>query len=372
MATTSGDLNGDGYSEIIVSASSNDDGGTNAGAVYVIYGRGTALAGNFDLSAADATLVGEDAGDNTGWGTGTGDIDADGYDDLVIGSPNGEADDSGHIHILYGSSTPFASYLDLATADATYLGENANDALGWSNDASGDMDGDGYHELLMSASTEDGGGIDAGAVYLNYGSPSQVLGVHDVSTVDAKFIGEAADDRLSAATSIGDVDGDGFDDFLIGAHQNDDGGNEAGAAYLIYGGAVRFSGIHSVADANAIFVGEASGDWAGRGVLRHAGGDVNGDGYSDFVVGATGADNGGSDAGAIYLYYGESTRFVGRSSLALAPAVLIGEQSGDEAGWAFVNDIDGDNLSDIIITAPYEDTGGADAGAVYVYRGSGI
>ena len=123
--------------------------------------------------------------------------------------------------------------IDLSVADAKFIGEDANDQAGFSVASAGDVNGDGYDDLLVGALYDDDGGSQAGAAYLIFGP---VTGDFDLSAADAKFIGEAASDYAGiSVASAGDVNGDGYDDLLVGAYGDDDGGTNAGAAYILYG-----------------------------------------------------------------------------------------------------------------------------------------
>ena len=130
-----------------------------------------------------------------------------------------------------GSATPVS--LDVGAADAQYTGEAADNA-GQSVSTAGDVDVDGFGDLLVGAQVNNYGGAAAGAAYLVLGSTTP--GDLDLGAADAQYTGEAADNRAGRSVSTaGDVDGDGFDDLLIGAFGNADGGYYAGAAYLILG-----------------------------------------------------------------------------------------------------------------------------------------
>ena len=123
--------------------------------------------------------------------------------------------------------------LSAAAVDAMLIGENDTDEAGASVSGAGDVDGDGFDDLLVSASNEDSGGPGAGAAYLVLGP---ITGDLDLSEADAKLLGEIDNDNAGYAVSgAGDVDGDGLDDLLIGTPENDAGGTQAGAAYLWLG-----------------------------------------------------------------------------------------------------------------------------------------
>jgi hypothetical protein len=114
-----------------------------------------------------------------------------------------------------------------------YQGEAKSDLAGRSVSGAGDVDGDGYDDLLVGACKNDDGGLDAGAAYLVLGSASPASA--SLSTAVA-YQGEATADSAGRSVSgAGDADGDGYDDLLVGAYLNADGGSEAGAAYLILG-----------------------------------------------------------------------------------------------------------------------------------------
>lgn len=160
--------------------------------------------------------------------------------------------------------------------------------------SAGDVDADGHDDILIGAWGDDEGGDGAGAAYLVYGPVTASL---DLSSADAKLIGEDAGDRAGVSvSSAGDVDADGHSDLLVGAQGDDDNGNDSGVAYLVYG-PVTASLDLSTADAR--FNGEGGGGYAGRSVA--AAGDVDADGYGDLLVGAFHDNEGGTDAGAAYL-----------------------------------------------------------------------
>ncbi|HRP92387.1 MAG TPA: integrin alpha, partial [Ignavibacteriaceae bacterium] len=282
--SSAGDVNGDGYSDVIVGAQSNDAGGSNAGRAYIYFG-GPAMN-----NIADVILTGAAANDLFGISVSTaGDVNGDGYSDVVVGAQQNDAggNNAGRSYIYFGGSV-----ID-DIADVILTGEVADDYFGTSVSSAGDVNGDGYSDVLVGANLNDAGGIDAGRAYLYLNS------LTGLDIPDEFFTGAAANDWFGYSVSTaGDVNGDGYDDVIVGANFNDAGGAEAGRAYIYYGG----SNMNNVADVT--LTGVAAGEYFGNSVS--SAGDVNGDGYSDVIVGAFVNDGGGTDAGRAYLYLSSS------------------------------------------------------------------
>jgi len=278
--STAGDVNNDGYSDVIVGGNGNDAGGADAGRAYIYYG-----SASMD-DVADVTMTGQAAGDNFGsWVRTAGDVNGDGYCDVIVGGNGNDAGgaDAGRAYIYYGG----ASMDDVA--DVTMTGEAAGDQFGRSVSTAGDVNNDGYSDVIVGALYNDAGGADAGRAYIYYGGASMD------NTPDLTMTGEAAGDNFGSVSTAGDVNGDEYDDVIVGAWYNDAGGANAGRAYIYYGGA----SVDNTPD--VIMTGEAAGDNFGyRG--PSTAGDVNGDEYDDVIVGARSNDTGGSNAGKAYIY----------------------------------------------------------------------
>ncbi len=307
------------------------------------------MAVDIDLSEL-GKFKGEAVGDDAGISVSSaGDINNDGYDDFLIGADGN--DPGGAAYLIYGAMTTFSGNITLSTSNAKFIGEAAADGAGISVSSAGDVNNDGYVDFLIGAEGNSAGGFSAGAAYLIYGSTTTFSGTITLNSVNAaKFIGEAINDFAGhSVSSAGDVNNDGYDDFLIGAYGNDPGG----AAYLIYGATTTFSGNITLSTSNAKFRGEAAGDSAGRSVS--SAGDVNNDGYDDFLVGAYGNNAGGNDAGAAYLIYGSTTTFSGNITLSTSNAKFIGEAAGNTAG-IFVSsagDVNNDGYVDLLVGANF-------------------
>ena len=349
--SSAGDVNGDGYDDLIIGANGV---GSSAGATYVVYGGASAPGTNgvLDISMLDGTngftLTGIDADDYSGRSVSSaGDVNGDGYDDLIIGAYGADLngnDDAGETYVIYGgaSAPGIDGVLELSDLDGTngftLTGSVRNNHVGFSVSSAGDVNGDGYDDLIIGADGNDPGGeIRAGEAFIVYGGASApgTNGVLDLSTLDGTngFILTGIDgfDRVGdSVSSAGDVNGDGYDDLIIGAQDADPNGNSsAGETYLVYGGASA-PGTGGVLDLGAldgsngfILTGIDVGDNAGISVS--SAGDINGDGYDDLIIGASGADpNGINNAGESYVIYGGAT-----GTESLTPVTASGTAAAD-------------------------------------------
>ncbi len=291
-----GDMNADGYDDLLIGAFDADPSGSSTGAVYVI--PGPVASGRIDVADAGYTLEGESGADEAGWSVAmTGDTDGDGCDDFLVGAR--EDDDAGYnagaAYFLLG---PVEASGDLADSHAKLLGELTGAKAGYWTSAAGDVNADGYADSLVGAPLAEVYPGNQGVSYLLYGPISG--GISSLSIAEASFIGEIDGGSSGKyVSSAGDVDGDGGDDILIASMGDDEGADDAGCAYLVFGPS---SGIFSLADAHVKLLGEAADDEVSA-VARA--GDQNLDGFDDLLIGAPYDADGGTDAGALYVVFGD-------------------------------------------------------------------
>jgi hypothetical protein len=228
--TNLGDISGDGVDDFGVGAFRESTVGTSAGAAYLL--EGPIPSGTVDLSSADAKHTGEAAGDNAGCRVAAaGDTDGDGTIDVAIGAnqDEGTGTKNGRAYLLLDPLR--ASSASLADADAEISGAYTSGFLGSGIAGPGDVDGDGFADLLVSEYGADAPVTNAGAAYLFLGP---LAGAIAASSADATFQGRASGDYLQTVNAAGDLDGDGLGDLLMGAPDESTAGGGAGAVYLFY------------------------------------------------------------------------------------------------------------------------------------------
>jgi hypothetical protein len=295
-----------------------------------------------------------------------GDADLDGLSDVLVGAPgmSSGAIGGGFAELFLGDASSQLS------VGAYWVGDGAGDQLGSELSSAGDVDGDGYSDLLLAAQGFPSGDA-TGAVWLVMGGSSWPGSEARLLDADHQFLGSATGDHAGYALSGGqDFDDDGYDDFVVGAPYNSASGTASGAVYLWTGGASwgRTSGSYSLASAPVSFRGEASSDRAGWSLQLMA--DATGDGRDDLAVGAPYHSGSGANRGKVYLLWGGPGFWVGSCDLADAHASWLGVDPGDNLGWALAaGDADADGLSDLMMSAPSDDENGTSSGTVYLVLG---
>ncbi|HEX8258554.1 MAG TPA: hypothetical protein VF589_13060, partial [Allosphingosinicella sp.] len=388
-----GDVNKDGFDDIIVSAPFGDSGGEDAGEVYVVFGKAGGF-GTVDLSSLTAAqgfaINGDGLNDYAGQSVaGAGDLNGDGFADIVIGAAKNDdgGDGAGAAYVIFGKASGFAT-VDLGALAAgegfTITGDEIQDRAGHSVSSAGDVNGDGIDDLIVGAPGSDDGGASAGQAYVIYGK-SAGLGNVDLGALTPAdgfaLIGDAdGDDAGWSVASAGDVNGDGVGDIIMSAYYGNDGGGKSGESYVIFGK----PGGHDTIDLSALSSGDGfkivgSGySYTGPtpytkvyfGADRVSGGsDINGDGFDDLLVGSPRSTEYGD--GTVSVIFGKAGGFgtihLGQLSYNQGIHVYGGQDGGFDMSAA--GDVNGDGFDDFIVGAPGADDGGIDAGNAYVIYG---
>jgi hypothetical protein len=303
---SAGDVDGDGRDDILITALYNDDGGEDAGKVYLFLS-GTintySVPSSVSLSEADYTFTGQAADDQLGEGiAGAGDVDNDGLADILIGAPGNDdgGSNAGKVYLILGSSLTGTSAHDLSTASYTFVGEAAGDALGYVVSTAGNIDGDGLADIAFTASGNDDGGSGAGKTYIIFGASLGATPVIPLADSDYAILGDAAYGLTGTGAglaSAGDMNSDGRDDLLIGSQSK-------GTVFLVMSDTLSaLTPVISLTSAAMTFTEMNSNDRIGSAIA--GGGDPNGDGLPDILLGAPGVDIAGvvsvQDEGAAYL-----------------------------------------------------------------------
>jgi Putative Ig domain/FG-GAP repeat len=378
-----GDVNGDGLADVIIGAELADNNGrSNSGSAYVVFGRRDVA--NLDLGALgpggfriDGAAAGDDAGASV---AGAGDLNADGLADLLVGAngadPNGEA--SGSAYVIFGRR--ITTTVDLAALGSEGFrmdGAQGGDFAGSAVAAAGDVSGDGRADVVVGAIGADNNARSgSGSAYVVFGQ--EVAADIQLSAlgrggfrIDGAAFGDGAGNSIAPG---GDLNADGRADLLVGASRTDNNGRlESGSAYVVFGQQAPTNVDLSTLGGSGFRIdGAALGDFAGTAVA--APGDLDGDGRTDVLLGASGADNNGRlDSGSIYAVGVGATP----SDVDLATSTrtlrIDGATVEDNVGAAAgAGDVNGDGRSDIVVGSGNTDNNDlVNSGSAYVIYGAG-
>jgi hypothetical protein len=350
-----GDINGDGFSDIVLAASRFGLDRRHGSAAFLLLGSPSGLsempAWRVDGDGTLESVFGDVAS--------AGDVNGDGFSDVIVSAPR-RHDGRGEVSLYLGSrSAPAVTPTWTAEGNQLASFGNRDGSAGRAVASAGDVNGDGFSDVLVGAPYLSGDQFGTGAAFLFLGSasgPSATPAWTAAGSRSAGFFG-------STLAAAGDVNGDGFDDILVGARSFAGSEGNEGVAYLFLGSA---SGPSSTAA------------WTARGGLNEAflgfsmasAGDVNGDGFSDVILGAVDVENPTYGKGAAILFLGSAT------GLSSTPAwTFVGDQVGAThvifgTPVASAGDVNGDGFADVLVGAPFRTDGEPQEGAVFLFLGS--
>jgi hypothetical protein len=334
-----GDINNDGYEDALVGANWYDDFYPDQGQTLVYYGTAAGLPDN-----ALQTMSAPVEGAEYGTAVTAGDFNNDGFADTANGAPYGGPEEEGRVVIYHGTSSNLQYVMDL-------LGPMSNDRFGFAL-ASGDVNGNGYDDLIVGAPGYQADGLsNSGAVLLYYGGP-------DGLSEEPGWMVESYQEngQLGYALAIGDFNDDGYADIAIGAKTFSANFVNMGAVFVFYGSAQGPAGGMEATLDNADWAayGESADDYFGAAL---AAGDVNGNGVDDLIVGAPGFGFSVEQFGAVYGFWG-SANGLGTGAFDWF-ASDYQPDSGLGTAVAIIPDINGDGTDEVLVGAPngYPDSG---------------
>ena len=342
-----GDVNCDGYDDVIVGATKYDNGVNSEGAAFVFYGSDAGLS-----DEPDWVFGSGQQGSNFGAAVGTaGDVNGDGCDDVIVGAPDYGQPAMGRAYVFTGSLSGL-----ITTTYWVVEGDQKGAEFGCSVGTAGDVNGDGYDDVIVGAKGYSNTLDNEGAAFVFLGSASGLLTTTHWMTASGQ---RYALFGYSVGTA-GDVNGDGYSDVIVGAPQYNDDHTDEGRAFVYHGSGTGLS---------------ATPDWTADGNQAEAefgtsvgmAGLTNGDVYTDVIVGAPKYDNGETDEGAAFVFRGSS------AGLSAAYSWMVDSDQGESEFGASVGtagDVNNDGYDDVIVGAYLYDGDKSAEGAAYIFHGS--
>ncbi|MGV8712933.1 MAG: integrin alpha, partial [Nitrosomonas sp.] len=378
-----GDINGDGFDDVIVGAPHAFIHGhyNGSGVSYVIFGKASGFNATMNMSSLDGnngfSLIGGESYDLSGYSVSiVGDINGDGLDDLIIGAPvESRGVGAGSSYIMFGRTSGFEAEIDLSDLDGNngFRLNGINNHTGRSLSNAGDMNGDGFSDLMIGAQD---------FAYIVFGKASGFAAEVNLADLDGNNgfrLEQVAtyDDLGRSVSGAGDINGDGFDDVIVGASGADTNGMDSGSSYVIFGKASGFTATMDLSklDGTNGFRLDGTNNYSLSGSSVSGAGDINGDGFDELLVGEPFSGANGNSSGANYIIFGKASGF----SATLALADLDGRNGfridgltayDGLGGGSSAGDVNGDGFDDLIMSAAGADPNGINSGSSYVIFGS--
>ena len=372
-----GDVNGDGYYDIMVGGQYNDEAGVNAGKAYLVFGKSYGWERSINLSQADASFLGEREGDMAGrHTTGAGDVNRDGFDDILISAPFYDRDPDemniGKVYLIYGKRTGWEKNTPLNESDASFIEDDWGSRTGYVGlnvEGVGDVNGDGYDDFVIGIPMNHSC-VYRGQAHLFLGNEKgwgkdTNLSEADV-TIEGIWEGPYLNNILGmAAEDIGDINGDGIDDLFISMRHAFEG---KGGGAIFFGKRSGWSNFIDISDCDASIIGTSNetDEWTLAGEFISGAGDVNGDGINDILISSRFEEG---ESNRVSLFYGRKKGWARNMSLDEADSEFLSERWDVKIRCSEAGDVNGDGYDDIVLSAPFLDSGGPRYGKVYLYTG---
>ncbi|MFA5141763.1 MAG: LamG-like jellyroll fold domain-containing protein [Candidatus Woesearchaeota archaeon] len=298
-SNNAGDVNNDGYDDIIISAYGAKLDGLDVGKVYLIFGPSNNWHNLMNISEANASWYGEGEGDSLGVHiSSAGDVNNDGYSDFIIESGNDYGGpNSGKAYLILGATNGWSNNIEISNSNASWYTETYGESIRGVSSA-GDVNNDSYDDMLI---IDEGNSLRqiSGKLYIIMGSEGNWNNNINLSNSNASWrIEKFEDSAFDSIDGIGDINNDGYDDILVGTSQYNENDLYLGKVYLIYGSADNWNNNLNISNANASWYG---GSEEGLGISVSKAGNINSDDYPDILIGANSYE---SSTGKTYLIYG--------------------------------------------------------------------